>query len=729
MDTHPVFDTNTAAATGPRVSVITPAFNAGRYLAQAIESILGQTFADFEFIVVDDASTDDTPDILASYSDPRLRVVRNVTNQGIVRTRNRGLAMARGEFVCPFDADDVAMPTKLAKQIAFMNEHPEIVLLGTATRYLEFGEIRPGKRVRNTAPIVMRWLMHLGNPLGHSTVMYRASAVRALVQPMDEAFRYAEDYEFFHRLMREGEVGFLNEPLVLYRRHPGAVSVKHEDAMLNYAGQVLERAYRPWFGNDSSAAAQLINQRLLARRPPADGLELAKLGDVLTRLTNGFLGSYSATPEERTAILAQAGAVWWIVVRAGVRSGRITSLLAPPPEIARASRKSFPPLDAAISTASGLVPFKRKLRHILDGQRARKSSTLASSVTLHDVTYHPAPLSPERPPTLYVVVDTEAEFDWDAPFDREQTSVTAMQEIERGQEVFDTYGLRPVYVTDFAVASQPGGVLPLRAIYERGGCEIGAHLHPWITPPFDEELSVHNSFAGNLPADLEERKLVTLLNAFRASFGFDPRFFKSGRYGVGPNTLRLLAEHGIDVDFSIIPGRNLAPKGGPDFRPFTSAAMTTEDGQLLALPMTRGSIGLLSRRSRFLARQLETASARRFSLPGAFSHLGLLETVTLTPEGVPADKQIALIRAMLARNERHFVLHYHSPSLAAGFTPYAKTAAGAREIVDRLRTVCRVFFDELGGVPGYPQDLLPRGRRDPGPLVRKTVSRWESGAA
>lgn len=714
--------------TGPRVSVVTPAYNAAAYLGQAIESILGQTFADFEMIVVDDASTDQTAGILAGYKDPRLRVVRNERNMGIVHTRNRGMSLAQGALICPFDADDVSLPTKLAKQVAFLEAHPEVALVGTATRYLELGEVRPGKRVFDTAPVILRWLMHVDNPLGHSTLMYRASAIQRLGGLMDEEFRYSEDYEYCHRLIREGDLGFLDEPLVLYRRHPGAVSVKHENAMLDYARRVLERAYQPWFGAAAAAAASIINQCLLSRRPPSDAAELTRLGEVLTRLAYSFLETYPTTARERAAIRSHAGALWWMAVRAGIRSGRITTLLSSPPEIARGNRQSFQVLEAALSTASGLVPFKRAIRRVWEGQQRSTPSAPRPAITLHDVTYRPAALAAERPPTLYVVVDTEAEFDWDAPFDREQTSVTAMDSIERGQEVFDRYGLRPVYVTDFAVASQPGGVRPLLAIYNRGGCEIGAHLHPWITPPFEEALSARNSFAGNLSAGLEERKLVTLLDAFRHSFGFSPQFFKSGRYGIGPNTIRLLAKHGIDVDFSIIPGRDLAPKGGPDFRPFTSGAMTAGDGRLLAVPMTRGPIGRLARHShpliQPLARQLETGRARQLSLPGAFSHLGLLEMVTLTPEGVPADKQVALIRAMLVRRERSFVLHYHSPSLAPGFTPYARNTGEAQEIVDRLRTVCQVFFEELGGVPGHPQDLLPREKRSVNPSVRAAVARW-----
>ena len=705
-----------------------PAYNAEAYLTQSVESILGQTFLDFELIVVDDCSTDGTLALLRSYNDPRLRIVPNERNMGVVGARNRAMAVARGDLIAAFDADDVSLPTRLAKQVAYLDSHPAVALVGTGSFYLEHGQIRAGKRIANPTPMLLRWLMHVDNPLGHPTLMYRASVVRRLGALLLEDYKYAEDFEFSHRVLTMGEIGYIDEPLILYRRHAGAITVRNEAEVRAQSHRVLTRAYTPWFGDEAAGIASIVNNRLLSRRPVGSADELQSLGAVLTRLSTAFLETNQTTPGERDAILAHAGALWWGAVRAGVRAGRIKALLADPPTIARAQRHHFSGLEAAVSTGSGLVPFKDRLKQALS-TRASHTPHAARPLRVGAATFRPAPVAMERPPTLYVVVDTEAEFDWSAPFDRQQTAVTAMASIQRGQDVFDRYGLRPVYVTDFAVASQPGGIRPLQAIHDRGGCEIGAHLHPWITPPFDETLSVRNSYAGNLPAELEERKLVTLLDTFREHFGFSPQFFKTGRYGIGPNTYRLLAEHGIDVDFSVIPGRDLSATGGPDFRNFTADAMITSDGALLLVPMTRGPIGLLARQAPGLSRYLESGAARRFSLPGLFSHLRLLETVTLTPEGMPADKQIALIRAMIARRERHFVLHYHSPSLAPGFTPYARDASEVETLLDRMREVCRVFFEELGGMPGNPKDLLPRERRRVEPLVGATVSRWEVAPA
>ena len=705
----------------PRVSVITAAFNAAPFIGQCVESILNQSFADLEMIVVDDASTDGTGDILAQYHDPRLHLVRNDQNLGVVGARNRAISLARGEFIAPFDADDLSMPGRIARQVALLDEQPATVMVGTATFNLENGHTRPGLSLSNASPLLLRWLLHVGNPFGHSTLLYRASAVRRLEQFLDDSFRYAEDFEFCHRMMRQGELAYLNERLVFYRRHPEGVSNNHRGEMIAGSIRVLTEAYRPWFGDRAAGLAKLVIDHLFVRQTPPNRAALVALGAALSELVDAFLAANRATAAESEPVLQHAAKLWWGLVHACLRSGWPGAVRVPPPGFAAERRHGAMPAEVAMSALHGVVPFKSVIGPVLRNvARGRHSVPGPASPQLSGVTYESTDLDAARAPTLYVVVDTEAEFDWNAPFDREQTAVTAMHAIERGQAVFDEYALKPLYVVDYAIASQPDGYGPLRAIHDRGRCELGVHLHPWITPPFEEVLSTENSYAGNLPADLERRKLTTLLEAFRASFGFDPKFFKSGRYGIGPNTIALLAEHGLQVDFSIIPGRDLSQKGGPDFRAFTSAPHTVRGSPVFSVPMTRGPIGPLSGGGR-LARTLENDRARRMLIPGALSRLGLLETVTLTPEGERADKQVALIKTMLRRNERMFVLHYHSPSLAAGFTPYARTAEEATTIVRRLDTVCREFFHRLGGMPGDPQDFLPIRDRTLRPDISRIV--------
>jgi hypothetical protein len=322
--------------------------------------------------------------------------------------------------------------------------------------------------------------------------------------------------------------------------------------------------------------------------------------------------------------------------------------------------------------------------------------------------YEPCPSDPADPPSLFVVVDTEAEFDWTKPFARELTSVSAMDEIGRGQAVFDAYGLRPIYVVDYPIATQPRGFTKLRAIMERGGCEIGAHLHPWTTPPFEETLSPENSYPGNLDPRLEADKLASLIEAIRENFGITPVYYKAGRYGFGPHTAATLARHGFRVDLSVLPGADLRRQGGPDFRALKPELYRIAGTDIVSLPMTRSEVGLLPSLAAVGAAIQALPGGMVLRVPSILAHLRLADTITLTPEGVTADEQIRLIRAMLKRGCRRFVLHYHSPSLSPGNTPYARDRTGAETLVQRLHDVCRIFFNELGGVVGEPLTLTER---------------------
>ncbi len=310
------------------------------------------------------------------------------------------------------------------------------------------------------------------------------------------------------------------------------------------------------------------------------------------------------------------------------------------------------------------------------------------------------------PPRLYAVVDTEAEFDWSQPFARHLISVSNIAAQERAQAVLEPHGLRPIYVIDYPVATQPAGYEPLRAIHARGACEIGAHLHPWTNPPFDEAITVLNSFPGNLAPDLEEAKLVNLIDAIRRSFGLQPLFYRAGRYGVGPNTLELIARHGIRVDLSILPGIDLRARGGPDFRALRPVPYLVGSRSVLSLPMTRGHIGPLAAFDAAVNRALDRGPARAMRLRGILSRLGAFRTATLTPEGVSAKELRRLATSMVRRGHKTLVMHWHSPSLAAGHTPYARTQTEVEGLLARIQAVCAHVLGPLGGVAGDPRELL-----------------------
>ena len=317
----------------------------------------------------------------------------------------------------------------------------------------------------------------------------------------------------------------------------------------------------------------------------------------------------------------------------------------------------------------------------------------------------------DDPPSLYIVVDTEAEFDWSKPFDRSLTSVTSIGQQHRAQSIFERHGARPIYVVDYAVASQEEGFGPLRDIMDRHRCVIGAHLHPWVNPPHDEVVSEYNSFGGNLPPDLEERKLRALIEVIERNFAISPLFFKAGRHGIGHRTIDTLASLGIEVDFSILPLADLRPRGGPDFRFTDARPYRVGTGRILGVPMTRGQVGLLTPLPPVLHSILSSETAKWFHLPGVLSRTHLANTVTLTPEGVSTAEQIQLIRTMLARGYRTFALHYHSPSLSM-HTPYVRSEEELKTFLRGLEDVCRFFFETVGGLPGNPADLVPQRLRN-----------------
>jgi len=210
----------------PAVSVIMPAFNAERFIDEAIRSILSQTFRDFEFLIIDDGSSDRTPAILAEYArkDPRIRVLRNEQNAGIVVSLNRGLAEARGRYVARQDADDTSFPNRIERQVAFLDEHPGVVAVTSEVLEIdaEGRTLRASRRRGDAVSVAWRLLFH-NYFYPHSAVTFRLAPVREL-GGYREAFRHCEDYDLWTRLAEVGDLVILPDTLLRYRVHSQSVS-------------------------------------------------------------------------------------------------------------------------------------------------------------------------------------------------------------------------------------------------------------------------------------------------------------------------------------------------------------------------------------------------------------------------------------------------------------------------------------------------------------------------
>jgi glycosyltransferase involved in cell wall biosynthesis len=233
----------------PAVSVLMAVHNGALWVRDAVTSILGQTAGDLELIVIDDGSTDATPEVLASLRDARLRVERR-PRAGLTSALNRALKLARAPLTARLDADDLALPERLARQRAFLDAHPDVGLLGTGAR-----EVDPaGREVAVVRPptddAAIRRALIRANPFVHSSVMMRR-AVLDRVGGYDPALPVAQDYDLWMRMARVTGLANLPEPLVIRRLPPGRVSAIREDERLRAEARVRWRAVRsrayPWW--------------------------------------------------------------------------------------------------------------------------------------------------------------------------------------------------------------------------------------------------------------------------------------------------------------------------------------------------------------------------------------------------------------------------------------------------------------------------------------------------
>jgi hypothetical protein len=320
------------------------------------------------------------------------------------------------------------------------------------------------------------------------------------------------------------------------------------------------------------------------------------------------------------------------------------------------------------------------------------------------------------PLELAIVVDTEEEFDWTEPFARENRATTSIPAQARAHALYDRLGIVPTYVVDHPVATDPAAVRFLGGLAAAGRAEIGAHLHPWVTPPFEEAVTRENSFHGNLPPALERAKIAALTDAIAQGFGARPTVFKAGRYGFGPHTAEALVALGYGIDCSFVPHVSFAGEGGPSFYGRPDAPFWLDPaGGLLEIPLTSGFAGSLAGAAMRRPALFDSEAAARLRLPGMLARLGLAERIRLSPEGHSADEQCRLLRALAGRGHRFFTLTYHSPSLAPGHTPYVRSDADLATFLARLEAVLLFFRDTLGGtfttLTSYRAGLLGEQRR------------------
>jgi glycosyltransferase involved in cell wall biosynthesis len=251
----------------PKVSVVLPVYNVAAHIQQTIESLLRQTFTDFELLVLDDCSTDDTVAKVSAIADPRLRLIRNPHNLGRAGTDNAALEHVKGEYLAKMDGDDICHPERLAKQVAFLDQHPAVNVVGSfmqnfgADTYLNRYPADPAD-----AQVLTLFTLPTGNP----PMMLRASLFKEQGLRYDAKLRQTEDYDFCARYIRQLTIATIQEPLVQYRvpvrTQKHAILSERE----NVSDQVREQLLRTWGISFTARELHVYNTIAMLERPPGD---------------------------------------------------------------------------------------------------------------------------------------------------------------------------------------------------------------------------------------------------------------------------------------------------------------------------------------------------------------------------------------------------------------------------------------------------------------------------
>ena len=276
-----------------KVSVVLPVYNCENFIRQSMDSILEQTFQNFEILVMNDGSTDRSKEIVCSYHDSRIRFIDGQINKGLTVVLNQGLKLAEGEFVARQDGDDFSIPHRLEVQVDYLEKHPEVVLLGSQAWVVD--KDNRFKGVILDKPIGMlgiRWDLLFDNSFLHSTVMFRRQAILEKLNGYDENYSFCEDYELWSRVAKENNVQNLPQRLIKYRRHPDSHSQSSPQKTIEENKKVIRRNIMGFMGSvvASDSDIDLIIRYRFGM--PFDRISMSGLLRVLKGLESQYLESF-----------------------------------------------------------------------------------------------------------------------------------------------------------------------------------------------------------------------------------------------------------------------------------------------------------------------------------------------------------------------------------------------------------------------------------------------------
>jgi hypothetical protein len=302
-------------------------------------------------------------------------------------------------------------------------------------------------------------------------------------------------------------------------------------------------------------------------------------------------------------------------------------------------------------------------------------------------------------PRFFITIDTE-EDDW-GQYRSSGFSLDAVRELFRVQEIFDAYGAIPTYLVTYPVIKDEWARAFFLDKLAKRRCEVGAHCHPWNTPPFDEEINERNSMLCNLPYKIVRDKIASLKEEISNALDVVPVSFRAGRWGSGPNVAAAISELAFGIDTSVTPHVDWAIDGGPDYRTapthayrFSPAEILTPapHGSLLEVPVT---IGFLQRHEAFARRAIAAGSfARRLRLRGILDKARIVNLRWLSPELSTAREMIALVKRSLLRKSAYLNMSFHSTTLIPGRTQFVRTQQDLEVFLRNIDAVIKYVANE-----------------------------------
>jgi len=307
---------------------------------------------------------------------------------------------------------------------------------------------------------------------------------------------------------------------------------------------------------------------------------------------------------------------------------------------------------------------------------------------------------------LVITVDTEEEFNWrDIPFSRSKASVKNIKELRRIQKVFDDLNAKVTYFIDFPVLKDRFARQTLEEFYQQYGAELGTHLHPWCTPPFEEEASSKNTMVNMLPASLVKSKLKMLTDLFSESFGFRPLSYRAGRFAFDAVSAKIISELGYKIDSSITPFYDWSKSHGPNFffAPYRPYFLGREDifcedkkGGIFEVPVSAGFNRVPFKIWAKIYWFARSKKLRKLKLVGALDRSHLLKRTTLAPEFHSVEEMKSLVRNLWREKVNVFNMIFHSSSFIPGGNSIVRTSEEASAFEKRVADIVSWIVRECG---------------------------------